>query len=59
MFDRLDANGGVDLHALAATYMKKMLENKRALPALDAFAQMIRMGLTTEEALNEAIEQDQ
>lgn len=57
IFGRLDAeeSGEIDLHALAAEFMQTMLGNKRALFALDEFAEMIREGLTTEEALKETI----
>mgnify|MGYP003114694585 CR=1 FL=1 len=60
MFDRLKGKSDVDvdLHALAAQFMKTALEKESALFALDAFAQMIREGLTTEGALIEAIDRN-
>ncbi|WP_374439251.1 hypothetical protein [Pseudomonas panipatensis] len=60
MFDRLDGkdSSDVDLHALAAAFMKTTLEKERALFALGAFAEMVRAGLTTEDALKEAIDRN-
>lgn len=55
MFDRLGGKGrsDIDIHELAAAFMEETLETQRALPALEAFAEMIRAGLSTEDALNE------
>ena len=45
-----------ELDDLAASFMKDTLETNTSLPALEAFAEMIRSGLTTEEALIETVE---
>lgn len=44
------------LDELAVFFMKDTLETNNSLPALEAFAEMIRSGLTTEEALIEAVQ---
>lgn len=40
---------------LAATFMRVALERNKSLPALNAFSEMVRMGLTTEDALIETV----
>lgn len=57
LFARLDnrRNDDIELHELAADFMKVTLECQSSLPALEAFAGMIRTGLSTEDALMEAI----
>ncbi|MCQ4229660.1 hypothetical protein M8P87_07325, partial [Pseudomonas stutzeri] len=41
---------------LASAFMKGSLETNQSLPALEAFAEMIRSGLTTVEALIETVQ---
>lgn len=57
MFARLNnrRSGDAELHELAAAFMKETLEGQSALPALEAFAEIIRSGLSTEEALMETV----
>jgi len=57
MFARLGEriNRGVELDELAAAFMRETLDSQNSLPALEAFAEMIRTGLTTEDALMETI----
>lgn len=45
----------VELSELAATFMKVTLDGENSLPALETFADMIRAGLSTEDALWEAV----
>ncbi len=60
LFDRLGEKSGgeINLHALAAAFMKTALENESALFALEDFAEMVRVGLTTEDALKETIDRN-
>jgi hypothetical protein len=48
-------DGDVELFELAATVMRATLDGGKSLPALEAFANMIRAGLSTEDALRETI----
>ncbi|MGY4526837.1 hypothetical protein [Pseudomonas sp. TE21394] len=41
---------------LASAFMRDTLETNKSLPALEAFAEMIRSGLTTEDALIETVQ---
>jgi len=53
LFNRLDAKEDAsDPHTLAEKFMRKALEIKHSLGALEAFAHLVREGLTTEEALS-------
>ncbi|MEF9901500.1 MAG: hypothetical protein RR736_23840 [Pseudomonas sp.] len=57
LFTRLgdQGRGDAELHDLAAAFMKETLEGQRSLPALEAFAEMVRTGLSTEDALMKTI----
>ena len=53
MFTRLGErrNGSFEPRELAATFMRETLGGGNSLSALEAFAEMIRKGLSTEDAL--------
>lgn len=46
---------GIELNELAVAFMKETLENQSSLPALEAFTEMVRAGLSTGDALMETI----
>lgn len=60
MFNRLGErrNGSFEPRELAATFMRESLGGANSLSALEAFAEMIRKGLSTEDALMETINCD-
>lgn len=58
LFASLSSQGrddGVELSELATTFMNATLDGGKSLPALEAFADLVRAGLSTEDALWETI----
>ncbi|KIH85764.1 hypothetical protein [Pseudomonas batumici] len=50
--------GNSDIHELAAAFMRDTMDKDTPLQALEAFAELIRSGLTTEGALVEAVQRN-
>lgn len=60
MFAQMGKQQGAnsDAHELAAAFMRDTLDLDTPLQALEAFAELIRSGLTTEDALVEAVQRN-
>jgi hypothetical protein len=60
MFERLDSQFKSEdrFEGIATAFMRDALDLNTSLPALEAFAEMIRSGLTTEDALIETVQRN-